>query len=133
MIKQKDNMSREYILRETDFLVSQTDAEGKILFANEDFCRISGYGLDELIGKPENLLCHPDMPESVGRDLRETAKKGHAWNGYLKKRTKDGGFYWVFAMLFPMSEDSPNAMGYTMCCRKPSLEEIRSATGMTDT
>lgn len=125
-------MSREYILRETDFLVSQTDAEGKILFANEDFCRISGYGLEELIGKPENLLCHPDMPESVGRDLRETAKKGHAWNGYLKKRTKDEGFYWVFAMVYPMTDTSQCEtqceIGYTMCCRKPSSEEIRLAT-----
>ncbi|WP_294891838.1 MULTISPECIES: PAS domain-containing protein [unclassified Sulfuricurvum] len=120
-------MSREYVLKETDFLVFQTDAQGKILFANEDYCHISGYGLDELIGKPENQLYHPDMPESVCNHLRETAKKGYAWNGYLKKRTKDEGFYWVFAMLFPMSDDSHNATGYTMCCRKPSPEEIRSA------
>lgn len=121
-------MNREYVLQETDFLVFQTDAQGQILFANEDYCHISGYGLDELIGKPENLLYHSDMPESVCRNLWETVKKGQAWNGYLKKRTKDEGFYWVFAMVYPMTDTSRCEIGYTMCCRKPSSEEIRLAT-----
>ncbi|MDD2838670.1 MAG: PAS domain S-box protein, partial [Sulfuricurvum sp.] len=38
----------EHTLQDTDFLVSQTDSKGKIIFANEDFCKIAGYTLEEL-------------------------------------------------------------------------------------
>lgn len=86
-------MSREYVLRETDFLVSQTDAQGRILFANEDFCKAAGYTLDELVGKPHSIVRHPDMPKAAFGDLWETVKKGQVWNGYVKNRTKDGGYY----------------------------------------
>ena len=46
----------EHTLQDTDFLVSQTDSKGKILFANEDFCKIAGYTLEELIGQPHNIV-----------------------------------------------------------------------------
>ena len=53
---------KEYVLKNDDFLVSQTDAKGKILFANDDFCKVAGYSLEELVGKPHNVVRHRDMP-----------------------------------------------------------------------
>jgi aerotaxis receptor len=121
-------MSREYILRETDFLVSETDLQGKILFANEDFCKAAGYTLDELIGKPHSIVRHPDMPGTAFSDLWETVKKGQVWNGYVKNRTKDGEYYWVFAMVYPMNDGKWGKTGYMSCRRKPSAAEIEAVT-----
>ncbi|MFY9142271.1 PAS domain S-box protein, partial [Sulfuricurvum sp.] len=67
-------MGSEYVLKDTDFLVSQTDEKGNILFANEDFCTIAGYTLEELVGKPHNIVRHRDMPKAAFKDLWETVK-----------------------------------------------------------
>jgi aerotaxis receptor len=88
---------QEYILKNDDFLVSQTDAKGIIIFANDDFCKVAGYTIDELVGKPHNVVRHKDMPKAAFKDLWETVKSERIWSGYVKNRTKDGGFYWVFA------------------------------------
>jgi len=116
----------EYILKEDDFLVSQTDEKGKILFANDDFCKVAGYSLEELIGKPHNIVRHPDMPKAAFKDLWETIKRGEIWTGYVKNRTKDGGFYWVYATVYPLNKCA-SSKGYLSCRRKPSREEIEKA------
>ncbi len=80
-----------------EFIVSRTDLNGKITYANETFAQISGYEIDELIGKPHNIVRHPDMPHSVFKTLWETLQRGEMWKGYVKNLRKDGGYYWVYA------------------------------------
>lgn len=126
-------MAREYVLQDTDFLVSQTDSKGVILFANEDFCKIAGYTLEELIGKPHNIVRHPDMPKAAFKDLWDTVKSGKIWTGYVKNSAKDGGFYWVFATVYPNVACGGGQNGYMSCRRKASLEEIRSAEALYKT
>jgi len=87
----------EYKLDRKTIIVSQTDAKGDIVYANEDFCKISKYSKDELIGQPHSLVRHPDMPKAAFEDLWNTLKSGQTWRGVVKNRTKDGGYYWVFA------------------------------------
>ncbi|MCW8837380.1 MAG: PAS domain-containing protein [Thiovulaceae bacterium] len=118
---------QEYVLKNDDFLVSQTDEKGKILFANDDFCKIAGYTLEEMIGKPHNIVRHPDMPKAAFKDLWETVQRGSIWTGYVKNKTKDGGFYWVFATVYPMKDSKTNETRYMSCRRKPSREEIETA------
>ncbi|MFA6628566.1 MAG: PAS domain-containing protein [Sulfuricurvum sp.] len=120
-------MGSEQILKDTDFLVSQTDEKGKILFANEDFCKIAGYSLEELVGKPHSVVRHPDMPKAAFKDLWDTVKSGKIWTGYVKNATKNGGFYWVYAMVFPNMSYGNNEIGYMSCRRKASVEEIAEA------
>ncbi|WP_119184063.1 PAS domain S-box protein, partial [Aliarcobacter skirrowii] len=55
-------MSKEIILDDYAFLVSETNEKGNIIFANDDFCEIAGFTVDELIGKPHNIVRHKDMP-----------------------------------------------------------------------
>lgn len=117
----------EYTLKDTDFLVSQTDATGKILFANDDFCKIAGYTLEELIGKPHSIVRHPDMPKAAFRDLWETVKQGKIWTGYVKNATKNGGYYWVFATVYPNIACGGGESGYMSCRRKASAKEIAAA------
>lgn len=118
---------QEHVLKSGDFLVSQTDEKGVILFANDDFCNVAGYKLDELVGKPHSIVRHPDMPKAAFKDLWDVVKKGNVWTGYVKNRTKDGGFYWVFATVYPMRDPNTNEIKYMSCRRKPSRDEIEAA------
>jgi aerotaxis receptor len=115
--------SNETQLSEYAFLVSETNEKGIITFANNDFCEIAGFTLDELIGKPHNVVRHSDMPKSAFKDLWETVKKGEIWTGYVKNRTKDNGYYWVFATVYPF-EGCDGEKGYLSCRKKASQEEI---------
>lgn len=117
----------EYVLKSDDFLVSQTDAKGIILFANDDFCKVAGYNLKELVGKPHNVVRHPDMPKAAFKDLWTTVKSGKIWDGYVKNSTKDGGYYWVYATVYPMYDEVRKAQTYMSCRRKPSRKEIEEA------
>lgn len=120
-------MDREHVLKDTDFLVSQTDEKGIILFANEDFCKIAGYTLEELVGQPHSIVRHPDMPKAAFKDLWDTVKRGEIWTGYVKNSTKNGGFYWVYATVYPNIACHDGKCGYMSCRRKPSADEIAEA------
>ncbi|MFA6137943.1 MAG: PAS domain-containing protein [Sulfurimonas sp.] len=124
---------QEHFLKNDDFLVSQTDEKGVILFANDVFCKIAGYTIDELIGKNHNIVRHPDMPKVAFKDLWDTVKQDKIWRGYVKNRTKDGGFYWVFATVYPMHDAVRNARTYLSCRRKPSTQEINEAQALYKT
>ncbi|MDD3008081.1 MAG: PAS domain-containing protein [Arcobacter sp.] len=115
--------SNETQLSEYAFLVSETNEKGIITFANSDFCEIAGFTLDELIGKPHNIVRHEDMPKTAFKDLWETVKKGEIWTGYVKNRTKDDNYYWVFATVYPF-ESCDGEKGYLSCRKKASKEEI---------
>ena len=123
----------EYVLKNDDFLVSQTDATGKIIFANDDFCKIAGYTIDEMIGKPHSLVRHPDMPKAAFKSLWDTVQNGEVWTGYVKNKTKSGGFYWVYATVYPMSDPHTGEIRYMSCRRKPSKKEIEDAETMYKT
>jgi len=123
----------EYVLKSDDFLVSQTDETGKIIFANDDFCKIAGYELEELIGKPHSIVRHKDMPKAAFKDLWDTAKRGNVWTGYVKNSTRDGGCYWVYAIVYPMYDDVTKQKTYMSCRRKPSKQEIADAQALYKT
>ena len=116
-------MSKEFILDDNAFLVSETDEKGVILFANDDFCTLAEYHVDELIGKPHSIVRHPDMPKVAFKDLWDTVKKGQIWTGFVKNGTKNNNYYWVYATVYP-TITSEGTKGYLSCRRKPSLEEI---------
>ncbi|MBA3026230.1 MAG: PAS domain-containing protein [Sulfurimonas sp.] len=116
---------QEYILKSDDFLVSQTDEKGIIKFANDDFCKVAGYTLEELVGQPHSVVRHSDMPKAAFKDLWETVKSDKIWTGYVKNRTKDGGYYWVFATVFPKYDTATKERSYISCRRKPSATEIQ--------
>ncbi len=82
---------------EDEVIISRTDLRGVITYVNDTFAKISGYSSEELIGKPHNILRHPDMPRSVYKELWDTIKAGKSWSGYVKNMRKDRGYYWVYA------------------------------------
>jgi len=116
-------MSGEKILDDYAFLVSETDSKGNITFANDDFCKTAGYSLSELLGQPHSIVRHHDMPKVAFKSLWDTVKSGQIWTGYVKNAVQGGGYYWVYATVYPF-ETCDGSQGYLSCRRKPSKEEI---------
>ena len=122
-------LSKEVFLDQDTIIVSQTDEKGIVIFANADFCKIAGYDLDELVGKQHNVVRHQDMPKWAFEDLWKTIKAGKIWKGIVKNKTKDGGFYWVNAAVFP-SRDVDGTIRYISVRVKPTQEEIENAENL---
>jgi len=89
-----------------ELIISRTDLKGNITHANDLFCEISGYTVEELKGKPHNIVRHPDMPSSIFANLWETILDKKQWRGIVKNIRKDGGFYWVSAIVSGVYKDS---------------------------
>ena len=89
----------ETVVPEDELIISRTDLNGKITYANETFCDISGYHIDDLIGQPHNIVRHPDMPSAAFKDLWSTIENKKQWIGIVKNLRKDKGYYWVQAIV----------------------------------
>ena len=86
---------------------------------------MSGYTREELIGQPHSILRHPDLPKAAFADLWTTVQSGKKWHGYVKNLRKDGGYYWVYAVVVPNIRGG-KIIGYTSVRRKPSRTKIES-------
>lgn len=122
--------------KENDFpanyqLVSSTDTKGRITFVNDHFCSIAGYDREFLVGKPHNVIRHPDMPPAVFADMWDSLKKGRSWMGLVKNRCHNGDHYWVSAHVSPLL-DNGKIIGYESVRRKATKEEIRHAQSFYD-
>ena len=78
--------NREVDVLDDQAIVSKTDLHGNIVYVNPYFTEISGYTEDELIGAPQNILRHPDMPAEAFADLWASIKGGTPWTGIVKNR-----------------------------------------------
>ncbi|MFM5847077.1 methyl-accepting chemotaxis protein [Aeromonas sp. R2-2] len=116
----------EVEVAENSQLVSTTDLQGDITYANPDFCKVSGYSLDEMIGQHHNMVRHPDMPKAAFADLWSNLKSGKPWRGIVKNRCKDGGYYWVDAYVTPIYKDG-RVSGYQSVRCKPDPEHKKRA------
>ena len=98
-------------------IVSETDLRGIITYANRTFCKIAGYDREELLGRPHNIIRHPDMPKAAFKDMWETIKQDKEWIGLVKNLRKDGRYYWVKTYIKPVYKDGEK-VGY-IAARKP--------------
>ncbi|QOR39180.1 PAS domain-containing protein [Billgrantia diversa] len=117
---------REFKLSDEHLLITRTDLEGRITYANSAFVEVSGYSHEELIGAPHNLIRHPDMPQEAFDDLWKTIKKGASWQGVIKNRRKDGDHYWVQATVTPILEED-KCQGYTSVRTRPDAAVAEAA------
>jgi PAS domain S-box-containing protein len=122
-------LSSEVKIPNDMIIVSETDAKGIILYANEDFCKVAGYSLEELIGKPHNMIRHKDMPKVAFEDLWKTIQSGKIWKGIVKNRTKNGNYYWVNATAYP-SKTPSGELRYISVRIKPTEKEVTNAVSL---
>ena len=109
---------REYVLPKDSTLMSTTDLQSRITYANSAFIESSGFDTRELMGQPHNLVRHPDMPPQAFADMWATLKAGMSWTGAVKNRRKNGDHYWVIANATPVRRHG-QAVGY-MSVRTPA-------------
>ena len=93
-------------------IISKTDKDGIITYANDKFCRISGYRYEELIGQPHSIVRHPSVPKETFKQMWETILKGERWEGIVKNRRKDGTAYWVNAVINPILDHDGNIVEF---------------------
>jgi aerotaxis receptor len=113
-------------------IVSRTDPEGIITHANQSFVDMSGYTEEELINAPHYILRHPEMPPAAFKDLWDTIAQGKKWHGYVKNLRKDGGFYWVHAVVIPNVRNN-RIVSYTSVRRKPSRAKVEECAKLYPT
>ena len=113
-------------MKDSETIVSKTDLRGTITYVNSDFVKISGFSEAELLGAPQNIVRHPDMPPEAFEDFWHALKSGHAWTGLVKNRCKNGDHYWVEANAAPIIENG-KIVGYSSVRVKPSREQVQAA------
>jgi aerotaxis receptor len=115
------------IIYPSDFLIiSETDSKGNIIYANKNFTEIAGYSLEEVLGKPHNLVRHPDMPKTAFKIVWDSIKEKGFWEGHVKNLTKSGNFYWVYATILKKIDKSGNTT-YLSIRTKPKKDDVLAA------
>lgn len=105
-------MSQEKSFSPSEILLSTTDLNSHIKYANKGFCDIAGYSLDEMKGRPHNMVRHPDMPKAAFKDLWSNIQEGNSWMGPVKNKCKNGDYYWVNAFVTPIKDNTGNTVEY---------------------
>ena len=116
---------------ENSNIVSKTDINGIITFVNDEFCKISGYSYDELIGQNHNIVRHPDVPNSNFETLWETILAKKSFKATVKNLSKDKKTVYLNTTITPILDKDENiiefiAIRYDVTAEvelKKSLEE----------
>jgi PAS domain S-box-containing protein len=112
-MRRPEPINEEIELDPKKYIVSKTDPKGIITYGNDYFTEISRYTADELIGKPHNILRHPDMPKVIFKLVWDRIQAGETVYGLIKNLAKDGRYYWVFSEFVPNKTSYGVINGYT--------------------
>ena len=111
-------------------IVARTDAKGRIIQANKEFCRISKYTEEELIGKDHRIVNSGHHPKSFFADMWKCIREGKNWRGEIKNKAKDGTYYWVDTIIIPIRNSSEElveilSFRFEITQLKKAQEEVR--------
>jgi len=93
-------------------MITETDPNGIITYANRNFLEFNGFERKELIGLPHSVLRHPDMPKGVYSAMWKIISQKKIWRGYLKNMCRDGSYYWALVYIQPKLDKIGNIIGY---------------------
>lgn len=128
-------IEKQMALIDKNIIISSTDLNGKITEVSDAFCRISGFKKEQLIGSNHRIVRHPDMKTAKFEKLWETITQGETWCGELKNRGKNGSFYWLDTMIYPIFNELGDKIGYTAISQnitdKKRVEELSVTDQLT--
>lgn|GEM_PF-337278 len=107
------------VIFEGGIMITETNLDGIITYANKRFLEMTGYSEKEIIGMPHSINRHPDMPTSIFENMWKILKLKKIWRGYLKNMTKDGRYYWVLVWIQPKFDMQKNVIGYIASRKLP--------------
>ena len=93
-----------------------TDAQGRITYANANFCEISGYTEHELIGRDHSIIHSDQHPKEFFKDIYRTVAKGDSWHNEICNRTKNGQLYWMDTTVVPFMNSNGKPESYISIC-----------------
>ncbi len=114
---------QEYQYPDDATLMSTTDVNSHITYANDAFIEVSGFASEDIIGQPHNIVRHPDMPPQAFKDMWATLQQGFPWTALVKNRRRNGDHYWVRANVVPIIRGG-KTRGYLSVRTKPNAAEI---------
>ena len=117
---------REHAFPADATLMSVTDTQSRITYANAAFIDVSGFAAEDVVGQPHNIVRHPDMPPEAFGDMWATLKNGESWTGLVKNRRSNGDHYWVRANATPVMRNG-QPVAYMSVRTKPSADEVAGA------
>lgn len=117
-------MSNELKLKHNTLITSKTDLKGNITYANDDFLKYAGYKMEEILYKPHNIIRHSDMPKAAFKLLWDYIQNKKEFFAFVKNKSKNGDFYWVFANITPSFDDNGKIIGYYSVRRKPNEKAL---------
>ncbi|WHX64004.1 PAS domain-containing protein [Peribacillus frigoritolerans] len=115
-------------------IVAITDQRGTIKYVNDQFCRISKFSKEELIGQDHRIINSGFHSKEFFNNLWKTISSGEVWKGEIKNKTKDNTYYWVDTTIVPFLDEFQKpyqylAIRYEVTQRKLAEEEIQKMTG----
>ncbi len=120
----------ERVLADDGIIVSKTDPQGRIVYANDTFLNIAGYTEAEVLGAPHSLIRHPAMPRSVFALLWRRLEAGDEIYAAVVNRAKNGDHYWVHAHVTPSFARDGSLRGHHSFRRKPPRALIAAAEAL---
>lgn len=105
LISARDKLMQQQKAVDTHAIVSLTDLQGTILYANEKFCQLSGYSGNELIGQNHRIIKSGRHPAEFYLQMWQTISEGNIWQGEVCNRAKNGHLYWVETSIIPFLGD----------------------------
>lgn len=93
-------------------IVAVTDRRSRLLFVNSQFCAVSGYREEELLGQPHSLINSGHHPKEFFTAMWSTIVSGQVWHGEICNRAKGGALYWVDTTIVPLLGDEGRPQAY---------------------
>lgn len=129
--REKELRDYKYAL-DISSIVSISDVEGYFTYVNDNFCKISKYNADELLGQSHSILWSGEHPPEYFTSLELALKEGKAYRGEFCNKAKDGSFYWVDTNIVPFLNKEGKVYQYMSINRditrkKEALEQLRAS------
>ena len=114
----------EIIIYNDSIMIMETDTLGILTYANRRFIKLSGFRKDELIGSPQSISYHPDMPVGLFHARIKIIATKRVWCGYVKNICKDGKFYWGWMHMQAKLDENSTIVGYTATSKRADTNEL---------